>query len=66
MTEVFDQRIEEVHYTALHTALEQFHDRDFPGKITRIQYPSGDTDGQVEITFTTVEESERQPRGEEQ
>lgn len=47
------QTVEEFHYTEVHTALEQYRDEEYPGSITRIEYPSEDADhSNVRVFFT--------------
>lgn len=55
----FEERIEEVHYTALHTALEQYLGKEIPGKLTYAHFPSDEVGhSNVELRFTEVVEDE--------
>lgn len=45
----------DVHYTELHTAIEQFRGVDIDGQLVHAQYPSEDVDqGWVKLTFGVV------------
>ena len=42
----------EEHWSAVHTALEQYLGRDFPGKMVGVRYPQqGSSDGLIRFTF---------------
>ena len=53
--QLIEKQTEEVHYSELHTALEQYRGEDLPGSIVAVRYPSEDArKGRVEIEFAEV------------
>lgn len=55
MVESLNENIEAIHYTVLHTALEQYLAREIDGSLTRVEYPSeGVKKGFVKLHFTEV------------
>lgn len=59
MVQTIHERVEEVHYTALHTALEQYLGRDIPGSLVYAHYPENELDqGNVKLVFAEASEKE--------
>lgn len=51
------EHVEGIHYSAVHTALEQYLGRDIPGSLTMAHYPAEDLEkGDVKFVFTVVNE----------
>lgn len=59
MVQEIQEHVEEVHYSAVHTALEQYFDREIPGSLTYAHYPEADLDGgEVRFVFTAPSEAD--------
>lgn len=52
---------EAIHYTAVHTALEEYFKDEIDGKLVAAQYPNSDkSDGKILFTFAEVVSTDEQ------
>lgn len=60
------EHVEEIHYTAVHTALEQYLDRDIPGSLVYAHYPENELEkGYVKLVFAVPEDVEKEDLSED-